>query len=246
MLDTNERPPGLDERYISATNASNLTLDADRIGPVDHLIAAGLVGNRMGSILIHLVGEWTSADKPPKWSEDEILARAAELPKRKGKVDVKRARAEAIVAHASAMRAAYQRLPSRAAALSIMEEWARMRDVDGDLLSPALYHHLNPTCPVCDGLGQLRMADAPVLGKQCHHCNGAGTWPRPLGAERVHQWLKGCAGKARSQRGGMVHGNAEVTPMADRLRGLVLPDDEPDEVSRVAEFFQASMKWGRR
>lgn len=241
MFESTDPPPGLDERYISATNASNLTLDPDHIGPVDHLIAAGLIGNRMGIALNHLLGEWGSAGKPPKWTEAEIQARAEELPVRKGKPDLKRARAEATVTYAQGLRRVYLRLPGRADALAIMLEWAHLRSVDPDLLSPALYHYLNPTCPVCDGLGHLRMQDAPVLGKQCHHCHGAGTWPRPADAHRVSYWLKGCAGKAKAQRGGLLHGEHEVTPMADRLRRPVGRDDTPEDVEWIAAVFRASM-----
>ena len=50
---------------------------------------------------------------------------------------------------------------SRAAALAIMGEWAGRRGVDPDLLSPTLYRYLAPACPVCDGLGKMRLPDAP-------------------------------------------------------------------------------------
>ena len=246
MLNTDDSKPGLDERYISATTASDLSMDYDRIGAVDHLIAAGLIGNRMGIALSHLLGEWGRAAKPPKWTEADVQARAEELPAKKGKPDLKRARAEAAVTYAQALRRVYRALPGRADALGLMLEWAQLRNVDPDLLSPALYHHLNPTCPVCDGLGQLRMVDAPVLGKQCHHCSGSGTWPRPAEAHRVADWLKACAGKAKSQRGGLLHGQHEITPMAERLRRVGEPDDEPAEVERIAAIFRESMARTRR
>lgn len=243
MFESSTERPGLDERYISATTASDLTLDADRTGPVDHLIAAGLIGNRMGMALSHLLGQWGCAAKPPKWTEADIQARAEELPAKKGKPDLKRARAEAMATHNRTLRAAYMRLPGRLDALAIMLEWANLRSVDPDLLSPALYHHLNPTCPVCDGHGKLRMADAPVLGKQCHACNGTGTWPK---TPRVSDWLKGCAAKAKSQRGGLLHGEHEITPMAERLRRPVGADDSPEDAERIAAIFGASMARKRR
>lgn len=239
--DTHDRP-NLDEQYIMATNASDLTLDADRTTAVDHLIAAGLVGNRMGSILVHLTGEWASADKPPKWSDDEVSLRARSLPYRKGKPDLKRARAEAMSAHNRAMREVYLSLPSRRDAIAILAEWANRRGVDLDVLSPSLYHHLQPACSVCEGRKQLRMPDAPVLGKQCYACDGTGLVKT---TERVKNWLKGCATKARSQRGNMIHGRSDVTPMADRLRGPEQADDSPEEQARVAEHFRRSLGLGR-
>jgi len=246
MTDTSDKP-GLDEQYINATNASDLTVDPDRVTAADHLIAAGLVSNRLGSILIHLIGEWTAADKPPKWTEDAAVFRAELLFSvlgrgHKGKPDVKRARAEVTMDYARALRQVYLRLPSRPAALSLMAEWAARRSVDPNLLSLALYHHLNPTCPVCDGLGQLKMKDAPVLGKQCYACNGAGTYPVPLGADRVKNWLKGCAGKASAQRGVLMYKGDEITPIAERMRGEIEPEQTPEEAAKVAAWFTLGNK----
>jgi len=207
LADTQDRP-GLDEQYIAATNASDLTLDPDHRGAVDHLIAAALGGNRMGDALNHLRSEWDAAQKPPKWTEDDIAARAATLPaKKKGKPDLKMARAQLIAQYARSLREAYLRLAGRALCLEILAEWAARRDVDPDLLSPALYHWLAPNCPVCDGLGKMRMHDAPVLGKDCTHCAGSGKWPRPLGAERAEAFIKGCVGKAKRERAGLLYGD---------------------------------------
>lgn len=246
MLEGNndDAKPGLEERYIGATNSSNLTLNPD--GPCDatQLIAAGLLGNRMGEALSHLRAEWDGADKPRKATEAEIMARAAEIPIVKGKKakpDVKRARAEALMAYQAALRHRAHSLAGWLPALSIMAEWARVREVDADLLSPALYHWLAPTCPVCGGLGHLRMEDAPVLGRQCYFCSGAGTWPQPLGAQRIKNWLKGCAGKAKRDRGGLLRGEIEAPTMKERLHSEIGPDDSPEEAARVAEVFRASM-----
>jgi hypothetical protein len=53
MYDSNERP-GVDERYETAANASDLTVDALRTGPVDILIAAGLSPTVLGQALMRL------------------------------------------------------------------------------------------------------------------------------------------------------------------------------------------------
>lgn len=205
MIDTQDRP-GLDEQYIAATNASDLTMDPDHRCAVDHLIAAALGGNRMGDALARLKAEWDSAAKPVKWTVADIAMHAESLPKKKGKPDLRMARAQLIAAYARALREAYMRLMNRGLCLEILGEWAAKRGVDADLLSPALYHWLAPACPVCDGLGKLKMADAPVLGKDCPHCAGSGKWPRPLGAERVKDFLKGCVGKARQDRKTLLYG----------------------------------------
>lgn len=207
MYDTNtEDRPSLEEQYLLATSSSDLTLNPDRTCAATHLIAAGLVGNRMGAALTHLRSAWDTASKPRKATDAEIAARAADLPKHKGKADLKRARNMLLVEYAAALRDCAHGLGEWRPALALMQEWAAQRGVDRDLLSPALYHWLAPSCPVCDGLGALRMPDAPALGKTCHHCAGTGKWPRPLGAERVDSWLKSCAGKARRDRSALVRG----------------------------------------
>jgi hypothetical protein len=200
LMDTSDKP-GLEEQYLTATNSSNLTLDPDRTCAATHLIAAGLLGNRMGEALVHLRGEWDAAEKPRKLTEDEIGERARLLPKRHGKDDVKRARSEALIGYSVAMRRRAHAMHGWMPAVILMRQWADLRGVDLDLLSPALYHWLAPTCPVCDGHGVRKIQDAPALSaKQCHHCNGAGTWPRPLGADRIHDWLRGCVAKAKQER----------------------------------------------
>lgn len=246
LADTNNDRAGLDEQYIVATNSSDLTLNPDRVCSATHLIAAGLLGNRMGAALVHLRSEWDAADKPRKMTEGEIVLRAGAMPKRHGKPDVKRARTEALIGYAVAMRHRAHRLAGWLPALSIMAEWAQLRGVDVDLLSPSLYHYLNPTCPVCDGHGVRKIPDAPSLSaKQCHHCDGAGTWPRPHGAERVHNWLRGCVGKAKRERGDLMRGEGEVAPMADRLRREGGPEEEAEEAARTAAHFRDSMGRGR-
>lgn len=206
--ETSDRP-GLEEQYLLATSTSDLTLNPDRTCAATHLIAAGLAGNMMGAALAHLRSEWASADKPRKATEAETLARAGELPLFKGKPDVKRARAEAITSHARALRDAAHRLRGWSTAMGLLREWAALRDVDVDLLSPALYHWLAPTCLVCDGCGAAKIAGAPSLSaKQCFKCGGTGKWPRPLGAHVVHDWLASCAGKAKRDRGALVRGAA--------------------------------------
>lgn len=246
-MQTENQRPGLDEQYIMATNASDLTVDADRTGAADHLIAAGLVGNRMGSILMHLVGEWAAADKPPKVSDAEIVGRAKLLPRlnEKGKLDLKRARAEALSIRNRAMRDAYLTLPSRPMALAIMTEWAQRRDVDPDLLSPTLYRYLAPACPVCDGLGAMKLPDAPGLGKQCTACNGTGEYALALGGDRVMNWLKSCAGKHKAQRKHVRYDLTAIVPMSDRLRGPVEAEARPEVNAAVAAVARESMNRGK-
>lgn len=217
LNDTNDRP-SLDEQYIIATNSSDLTLNPVRTCAATHLIAAGLTGNRMGEALAHLWSEWAAADKPRKATEVDIEFRAVLLLSvlgvgHKGRPDLKRARAEALVVHHLALRQRAHRLRGWPAAMVLLHEWAQAHNVDADLLSPALYHWLNPTCPVCDGHGVRKQPDAPTLStKKCNHCAGTGKWPRPLGAHQVHDWLQRCVGTAKGDRGALLRG----APIFDR------------------------------
>jgi hypothetical protein len=207
MADTEERP-SLEERYLAATNTSNLTVATDRAnGAADVILAAGLVRNQLGHALIHLRGEWDRCDKPAKWTPAQIAKRAAELPDKKGKPDVRRANVEALVWHARAMRDRASRLTGRSQVLGLLTEWALLHGVEADLLSPALFHWLSPACPVCEGRGKMKIPDTPSLSnKSCNHCNGSATWPRPLGAERIHDHMRKCLGRAKSQMSHALYG----------------------------------------
>lgn len=215
MGDTIERPPGLDEQYLTAKNTSDLTLNPDGVCAATHMIAAGLLGNRMGEALANLRTEWDGKPRPRKWTEEEIAAHAKTLPKRKDKPDMKRARGEARLAYTMALRRHMEGLQARHAALRLMLEWAQIREADPEVLAPALQHWLHPNCPVCDGLGETKAPDAPVLLKKCSHCNGAGKWPTPPGAGRVLDWLKGCVGKAKGERASHLHGEIDCVDLQD-------------------------------
>lgn len=211
MIGTSAKPK-IDELYCTASTSSDLTVDADHRRPIDFVVAAGLAVRsgghkvRLGDALIRLRGEWDRTAKPRKRTEAEIYARAQELRDGKGKPDVKRARVEALTQHAAAMRERAMNLSGRSVVLGLLTDWAREVGADVDLLSPAIFHFLAPTCPVCGGLGRLRHEDAPVLGKDCYHCRGAGTWPRPLGAAAIHEHFAECLNAAKSGIGNRTRG----------------------------------------
>ena len=160
MLNTEQNRPGADEQYIMATNASDLTVDSNKVTAVDFLIEAGLVANRMGAILIHLAGEWAAADKPPKLGDADIVALAELLPRlnAKGKLDMKKARAIGIAGRARGM-------PEQS-----LEVRKRPTPVARAHVLPAIYPDTAP------GLGrQLNeeiMSITPVTSE--------GPWPRTL------------------------------------------------------------------
>lgn len=211
MADTSA-PPSLEERYGIARNTSDLTVAGGLVSgeglvnkAADILMAAGMMAakgrNPLGMALGDLLAEWGSCSKPPKPSDALIAARAAQLKDRKGRPDLHRARAEAIVAYSREMRERAMRLHSRTKVMVLLTEWAVKRGVDVDLLSPALFHWLAPTCPVCDGTRKTA-ALWPAVGGTCKHCHGSGTWTRPLGASAIHEHIADCIGKAKSGMAG--------------------------------------------
>lgn len=205
-IDTDERP-NIEERYLVTAVTSNLKIDLDRASGADIIGAAGMVKNQLGLALMHLRAEWDRTDKPRKKTPAEVGARAAQFRGIKDKEAKKRARTEALVWHAAALRQRAAALSGRSVVLGLLTDWAALHGVDVDLLPPALFHWLSPGCPVCDGHGLHKIPDAPSLGnKSCLHCNGTGTWPRPLGAERIHNHIKSCLGKVPGAVRGKLYG----------------------------------------
>jgi hypothetical protein len=198
----------IEEAYATASLTSDMTVFGGMV-PKDHktgqsviILAAGLTKARLGMALIAIRAEWDRCEKPPKRSEAQIEARSKELKDKRGKPDIRRARVEAMVWHARMLRERAMKLRGRSAVLGLLTDWALLRGVDVDLLSPSLFHWLSPTCPACDGLGKLRIPDTPALGKQCNHCHGTGTWARPLGAAVIHEHIADAIGKAKAGMAG--------------------------------------------
>jgi hypothetical protein len=197
MFETGNERAGVEELYQSAVNTSDLTVDVNRRGAADVLIAAGWSKSRLGQALQRLRSEWDGCSKPRKATDAEVAQFALEMPDRKGKPDIKRARGMADLGYSQAIKRRAEKIRGRSEVMEALELWAAAHGVDAGLLGPALTHWIAPTCPVCDGLGERRLPDAPVLGKTCQHCNGTGERPRPLGANRVLNFLKGAVGKTR-------------------------------------------------
>lgn len=197
MIGTDERP-GIEEVYLGATVTSDLTLSVHRRGAADVLIAAGMAPGQLGRALAHLRAEWDRCDKPRKRTKAEIAARSMLYKDKKGHPDMRRATAEAIVEHASALRKRAQSLTGRNLVIGLLTEFAAERGIDPDLVSPALFHWLAPQCGACDGRKKMHIPDTPALSeKDCIHCKGTGLWPRPYGAQELHDHMKQCANAVR-------------------------------------------------
>lgn len=204
-----ETAPCIEEKYLAATNTSSLKIGkmAERT-QADVIFAAGMdKGNQLGHALIYLRSQWDRCDKPRKRTPADIAKRAAEIPDKKGRPDLKRAGTEALVWHAGALRQCAAALTGRNQVLGLLQEWAASCGVDPDLLSPAIFHWLAPACPVCEGRGKRPTVFGQEVSKQsCYHCRGEGIWPRPLGAHQVHDHMKACLGRAKGGTGRALYG----------------------------------------
>ena len=180
MLDTNDRPGTL-ERYESATDTSDLTLRHHSRGAADVLTAAALADQHGATLLLRLQREWERA-APRRFDEAMVAAHAETLPKRHGKPDLKRARTEWLLTYRRVVRETAESLPTRESAQINLTAWAIRTGFPVDTVGPTLTWWLHPTCIVCQGHGRRKLPEAPVLGKMCFHCNGAGKTTKPLGA----------------------------------------------------------------
>lgn len=66
--------PSVDERYITATNTSNLKVLSDRRGAADVLIAAGWSASRLGAALMRLHSEFDGAARASSETDARLMA----------------------------------------------------------------------------------------------------------------------------------------------------------------------------
>lgn len=71
MTNTDDRPT-IQERYSRATQSSHLEVIERRTGDVDILIAAGWVGDSLGTLLYRLVAEWDAVKGERTLYEQEV------------------------------------------------------------------------------------------------------------------------------------------------------------------------------
>lgn len=214
LADTNDRP-GVQELYETAGNTSNLTVEAEKRGSGDVLIAAGWSDSRLGLALLRLHSEWSSAAKPARADAVTvgILARNIKMQDAKAKETADRtgepytapgsaqarAQAEAQRWYTNELRILANNLKARPTVWEQLRVWVAGKGVDPDIVAEALLHWLHPTCPVCAGHGRHKVPDQPALSaRQCRKCNGTGHRPYPHGAAKVLSHMDYCVNVARS------------------------------------------------
>lgn len=177
--------PTTAERYAAATQSSDLKMHNEKRGDVDMLIANGWVGDRLGTLLFRLRGEFDSIRAEHRNAERTLAAAESDNHRmhRAGLDDDADAQMEAAERAALTARALImvhlQSLPAAVNALlafAVMEAAHAKYQARGhrvqDIAGKALEAWLDPICPACDGRGHNGgFGVALVL---CARCHGSG------------------------------------------------------------------------
>jgi hypothetical protein len=204
MLHTTEKP-GVEEQYSVAGNTSDLTVEADRRGAGDVMIAAGWNESRLGMALLRLHSEWNGLAKPRRAGKqvfDVVVARIkaeeAACARRPSGTAAERAQAELDHWYVNELRLLANGLKSRASVWAQLSPWIEQKGVAPEIAAEGLLYWLHSTCKACDGHGLKKQPDAPVLSARiCHLCQGTGNAPQPRGAGKLLAHLDYCVGVAR-------------------------------------------------
>jgi hypothetical protein len=175
MAPNDDQKPTTEERYVTATHASNLRTQADKSGSTDVLIAAAWSPSRLGAALMRLHSEFDAAEKPRRQTSAQVALLAGTLPLKNGRTDLDAARRMAHGWHLHELKMLMGKLKTLPDVREQVQLWAGAngaRDAQTQTAEVLLWwlHHV---CPECEGLGKERIAGTPSLShKDCHACRG--------------------------------------------------------------------------
>ena len=175
-----EKAPGHNERYRTATGATNLRVEADRGGSADVIIAAGMNKCGLGILLIRLCGEWDSSEK--------VIFAVADQKRSNGTQQ-----AQAASWHLHEQKILLAKLRTLPALIDIFCHWATTQsDIKNSAhIGEVLLWWLDHVCKECHGLRFRRIAGTPSLSnKSCPHCHGTGENKIPTDIENP-RYLRG-------------------------------------------------------
>jgi hypothetical protein len=213
---TNEERAGIEERYTSSTNTSDLTVDTRHRRPVDDIIAAGWSRSRIGAALLRLHSEWDGSEKPQKATPEALEFLAATFPREKdgmvlwkqkdGTKRLKPLEAAQRQAHAwylHELGLLFQKLKTLPDVRRELIGWCGRVGMSGGQhkVAEILSWWLDPTCPVCDGRKwELIDGTKRHSGKACKHCHGSGEAYLPHGQDgrKMLGFMNDCLQAARS------------------------------------------------
>ena len=169
-----EAPLTVEERYVSATHASNLRVQSERGGSADVIIAAGMSPARLGAALLRLHSEFDSAEKPRRMQREAIEVLAQTLPRLPNKsLDMKAAHKTAHAWHLHELKILMGKLKTLPAVRINLVAWASMNLMaDADKrVAEVLIWWLNHVCLVCEGRGKEKIPGTPSLShRDCRDC----------------------------------------------------------------------------
>lgn len=182
-MDTTDKPT-IDERYTRAGNSRNLSVEEERSGDADVLIAAGWSRNRLGAALLRLHSEWDSAEKP-RMSKDVAKPQARDWLLHEQKI----------------LMGKLKTLPAIREAIGLQITAWGWEAGEGKAASVLLWW-LDQTCPECHG---TRYETVPGTNrhsaKACRSCGGTGSRTLPHGQEgkRLANLFDDCVARSRAQ-----------------------------------------------
>lgn len=206
MFDQAERP-GVEERYTSASNTSDLSVHADCRGDSDVLIAMGWSSSRLGAALLRLHSEWDVAAKPCKPGKEAIEALASTLVDPLQKVSkaaalvlANRQAGEWYATELHLLVGKLKALPEVRRELEHQADKWGMREAQ-DKASAVIKFWLDQSCHTCHGRKYRLVLGAPALSsKLCSTCQGTGIGATPCGQDgrRLANYLDRCVQDART------------------------------------------------
>ena len=193
----NDEARTVEESYTSATNSSDLRVEADRRGDADVLIAAGWSMSRIGSALLRLHSEFDAVAHPR-------LATPAQFTSAGADHDARSAGARAAHAHnvheTALMLGRLKAMPCVREQLTIQA--LKWNIADGQEVAAKLVQWwLSQVCPACNGTKYEQVAGTGRLSaKACKSCRGSGLAPIPCGdaGRRLANFMDDCLQRGRA------------------------------------------------
>lgn len=204
-------PMTIDERYISATAASNLRVEADRSGSADLLIAAGWSAARIYAAMTRLQAEWDRATLPAQVGKVAIAGIAHDhgaMPSEAERETVYLSLRAKGLSHQDASKQARTKIADNKKAKDSAAQWfehdaklmmQRLKSLPEvrqqvarqavvwkiadpvTVASAVILYWVAPVCPVCHGEKVGRNDAGKPTGRMCKPCAGTGNKPVPFG-----------------------------------------------------------------
>lgn len=217
------------ERYTSAGNSADLTVDEDHRGDADMLIASGWSMSQLGGALLRLHSEWDAAEHPRKPTIELIRHMATQIERDDARAAsprphpvhaLDRARQQAYAFYFHEVRILMSKLRTLPEARRRAIAWCqaagvpRQGDDPADLVAAVLRRMLDPTCTACFGQQwELVPGTNRHSARACRVCHGTGEQQIPEGqaGRRLLVHLEAClTAHAGSMAGRFRHQHARA------------------------------------